>query len=105
MANHKSDLSYPRQQLVELMQEINFGRIENLNVVGAEPELSAARVTRDIVFGKDNAAHPARAKADFEIKEQHTELFRFLNHQRTLTIETLVVQHGLPIRMTVSHSR
>ena len=103
MANHKSDLSYPQQQLVELMQEINFGRIENLVVRDAEPDIAGARVTRDIVFGKDNASHPTRAKTDFVLKETHVELFRFMSQRGTLTIETLVVQHGLPVRMTVSH--
>ena len=103
MANQKSELSKRLQQLVELMQEINFGRIENLVVRDAEPDVAGARVTRDIVFGKDNEPHPTRAKTDFVLKDAHVELFRFISQRGTLTIETLIVQYGLPVRMTVSH--
>lgn len=102
MADQKQTLSPARQKLIELMQETNFGRIEKLLVQLGEPVLTPLpHITRDIVFGKENAAHPARAKADFALKEQHLELFRFFDQERSLRIETLVIQHGLPVRMSL----
>lgn len=102
MADQKSNLSPARQKLIELMQETNFGRIENLLVQQGEPVLSPLpRVTRDVVFGKENSAHPARGKGDFALKEQHLQLFRFFDEERSLRIDSLVIQHGLPVRMSL----
>jgi hypothetical protein len=107
LTDHKQHLSPSRQRLVELMQETNFGRIEGLVVRNGEPVLDPApRITRDILFGKnkDNGVHTARAKADFVLKDEHTQLFRFFEVKRSLTIETLIIQHGLPARMTLRQS-
>ena len=99
----KGALSKPRQALIEQMQEILFGRIEQLEIRDGEPVLDPpARVLKEIVFGKSNGPHPALAKSDFALKEQVVELFRFFDRERTLTIEALVIQHGLPVRMTVA---
>ena len=102
MADQKSNLSPARQKLIELMQETNFGRIENLLVQQGEPVLSPLpQVTRDVVFGKENSAHLARSKGDFALKEQHLQLFRFFDEERSLRIDSLVIQHGLPVRMSL----
>ena len=102
MSGQKSELSPSRQKLIELMQETHFGRIEGLVVYNGEPVLEPApRITRDIVFGKDNAVHPARAMTDFILKEQHQQLFRFFDSERSLKIDSLVIQHGLPVRMSL----
>ena len=99
----KSALSPARQRLVELMQEINFGRIEALDVRGGEPVLEPApRVLRDFLLGKANAAHRARARDDFVLKDQVIELFDLFDRERSVTVEQLVVNNGLPVRMTVA---
>ena len=102
MAELKRNLSPSRKRLIELMQEIHFGRLEGLVVRNGEPVLDAAlRVTREVVFGKDNAAHPARMLADFVLKEQHQQLFQFFDRERSLRIDSLIIQHGLPMRMSL----
>ena len=54
----KSHLSPPRRRLIELMQSINFGRLENLRVRGGEPVLSDPDVVivREIKFAGQNGA-------------------------------------------------
>lgn len=100
----KQSLSPARRRLVELMQELNFGRIEGLYVRDGEPVLEhTPNVLRDVVFGKVNAPNPARAKDDFALKEQLNELFDLFDRERSVTIESLVVQNGLPVRMTVAN--
>ena len=99
----KKVLSPARQQLVEMMQEVNFGRIENLEVRDGEPVVAPGpRVLRDVVFGKDNAPNRARRWRDFALKEQVIELFDLFDRERSLRVERLVVQNGLPVRMTVA---
>ncbi len=99
----KKSLSPARQQLVELMQGINFGRVEALEVRAGEPVLEPApRVLRDFLLGKSNAAHKARARHDFALKEQVLELFDLFDNEGSLRVESLVVNNGLPVRMTVA---
>lgn len=99
----KRALSPARRRLVELMQDVNFGRIEGLRVDDAEPLFEPApRVIRNIVFGKVNAPNPARGKDDFVLKEQHIELFDLFDREPSVTVESLDVQNGLPVRMAVA---
>jgi hypothetical protein len=99
----KAALSPARQQLVELMQDVNYGRIEALEVRDGEPVLEPRpRVLRVILLGKDNAAHAARASADFALKEKVTDLFAVFDRERVLTVKELVIDNGLPVRMTVA---
>ena len=100
----KQSLSLARRRLVELMQELNFGRIEGLQVRDGETSLvPPPSIRREILFGKENAPNAARGKEDFTLKNQHVELFALFDRERSVTIESLVVQNGLPIRMTVAN--
>jgi hypothetical protein len=99
----KRTLSPARQRLVELMQEVNFGRIEGLRIRDGDPVLEPPpRVLRDFLFGKTNAPNVARNRDDFVLKEQVIELFDLFDRERSVTVESLVVQNGLPVRMTVA---
>jgi hypothetical protein len=102
----KRALSPARRRLVELMQDVNFGRIEGLVVDAGEPVFEPApRVLRDIVFGKSNSPNAARGLEDFDLKEQHCELLQHFDQDQSVVIESLVVQNGLPVRMTVANRR
>jgi hypothetical protein len=99
----KRSLSPERRRLVELMQKINFGRIEGLRVFDGEPVLDPPpRVFREIRFGGENAPHAAHDRNDFSLKKEHIELFAQLDRERSVTVEQLVVNNGLPVRMTVA---
>jgi hypothetical protein len=102
----KRSLSPARRQLVEVMQEIQFGSIEGLQIINGEPvPNSRFRVLREIVFGKENAPNQVHGRDDFALKAQHIELFDLLDRKRSTTVERLVVQNGLPVRMTVAYER
>src|SRR5262245_59935470 len=54
-------LSRPRRRLVELMQNLNFGRIEVLVIRNGNPILDPLpRVVREVKFGGDNGPRPER---------------------------------------------
>ena len=56
----KASLSPPRRRLIELMQQINFGRIESLLVRNGEPAFDPAPVViREVKFGGDNGPRPS----------------------------------------------
>jgi hypothetical protein len=98
----KASLSFARRRLVQLMQQINFGRIEALVVRGGEPVLDPPpRVVRELKFGAENGPRPEAAAADFLLKAQVVELLRELDDLGDGTIDLIEVKHGLPFRMLV----
>lgn len=102
-ADRKGTLSPARQRFVELMQEINFGRIKGLEVQSGEPVLSASVcIEREIVFGKENTPNACRTKSDFTLRREVLELFYYFDREQNLVVERLEVSDGLPRRMTVS---
>ena len=99
----KDTLSPARLHLVELMQEVNFGRIEQLEVRDWQPVFEPTpRVVRIIVFGKENKPNACRVTHDYVLKKKVVELFEVLDRERSLSIRELVIENGLPVRMTVA---
>ena len=97
----KSSLTPPRVRLIDLMQRLNFGRIEDLHILNGEPLFDPPpRVFRDVRPGRVNGPRPEAGKADFDLKDEVIDLFV---HQEAVgdgVIERIEVQHGLPFRMT-----
>ena len=98
----KADLHPAGARLVELMQGINFGRIEGLSVRAGVPVLDPPpRVVHEIKFGGENGSRPEAARQDFALKAQVRELFAQMQAMGDGVIRCLEVKHGLPFRMTV----
>ena len=99
----KSQLPASRRRLVELMQRINFGRIEHLAVRGGEPVLDPPpRVVREIKIGGENGPRAEVRSDDFCLKRQVTELFDHLRELGNGVVESLEIKHGLPFRLMVA---
>lgn len=77
MENEKKSMLRPaKAKLVEVMQRINFGRIEGLVVHKGEPVLDPPpRLVREVKFCAENGPRPEAAKEDFALKAQVGELF------------------------------
>jgi hypothetical protein len=100
---YKSGLSEGRRRLLELMQALNFGRIEGLPVRGGEPVLEPPpRAVREIKLGGENGPRPEAGRPDFPLKRQVGELFAHLAAVGDGTVEVLEVRHGLPVRLLVA---
>lgn len=98
----KTALSEPRTRLLELMQKINWGRIEGLRVVQGEPVFSPEpRVVRDHKLGVDEYPRSERRLRDFLVKSQLSDLFVQFERLGDGVIERLEVRNGLPFRMRV----
>ena len=98
----KSDLTFSQRSLLELIQRLNYGRIEGLIVRRGEPVLDPLpRMIRQIKFGGDNGSRPEGAKYDFALKAQVRDFFAHLEALGDGVISCLEIQRGLPFRMTV----
>lgn len=102
MNRMKSSLSPAGRQLVELMQKINFGRIENLVVCGGEPVLKPLPyVVREVKFGGENSPRPETTQRDFTLKAEVLDMFNHLTKLDSDIIPRIEIRHGLPFCMTV----
>ena len=96
----KAALTPAKRQLIELLQTLNFGRLEELRIRHGEPVLEPRpRVVHEIKFGADNGPHAMRATEDFVLKAAVREFLAQLAVRPNGTIRWLEVRHGLPCRM------
>lgn len=102
----KAGLPDRRRKVIELMQRINFGRIERLAIQEGDPVLDPHPVVvREHKFGGENGPRPEIGTADFLLKQQVVELFAFLDAMRNGVIDVLEVKHGLPFRVIVTEGQ
>ena len=101
----KASLTSGRRRLVEMMQQLNFGRIEDLEIRSGEPLFSPApRVVQDIKIGGENGPCPESLFPDFLLKNQIIELFEHLDRLGDATIASIDVKHGLPFKLVVEQA-
>ena len=101
----KSSLSHPQRRLVELMQTINFGRIEDLRVRAGDPLFDPPpRVVQTLKMGGDTCARPEIACQDFWLKNQIIEMFQAFVRVGDGKVLVIEVKHGLPFLVEVEHS-
>lgn len=99
----KASLSPARRRLLELLQQVNFGRMETLVVANGEPVFNPPpRIVREIKFGGENGPRQELGIADFHLKSQVVDLLAFLDELQNGTIDVLDVKHGLPFRAVVA---
>jgi hypothetical protein len=99
----KASLSPARRRLLELLQQVNFGRVEGLTLEGGEPLFDPPpRVVREIKIGGENGPRAELDGADFQLKAQVIELFQHLDQVGSGTIDVVEVKYGLPFRLIVT---
>jgi hypothetical protein len=93
----KSSLSPARRRLLELLQLVHVGRLENLHVRDGEPVFNPPpKVVLAVRFPGQNDAHPGIDWSDFKLKPAVIELFRRLDAIGDGVIAVLSVHYGLP---------
>jgi hypothetical protein len=99
----KSSLSTPQKRLLEILQKVNYGRVEDLSIRGGEPMFNPPpRIVRDVKLGAaDNGARPELESADFALKREHVELFESLRRLGDGAIEAIEIKAGLPFRLII----
>jgi len=102
-AHSKRQLSPSRARLLEMMQALNFGRIEQLAIIAGDPAFDPPpKVTREVKFGSKNGQRPELSLHDFVLKSEVRALFDAIAEIGDGVIDVLVVKHGLPFSMQVA---
>lgn len=100
----KSSLSAAQGRLVELLQNLNFGRIECLQVKAGEPWFEPApRVLRKLKIGGDNGPRPETSLQDFCLKQQIIEMLEVIAEFGEGEVLSIEVRNGLPFAMELEH--
>jgi hypothetical protein len=101
----KATVPPSRRRLIELMQQVNFGRIDGLIIRDGDPLFDRPpRVIREIKLCGENGPRPELDADDFLLKAQVIELFGHFDRMGDGTIGSLEVKYGLPFRLTVEES-
>ena len=99
----KSSLSDSHRRLVELMQRLNFGRIQNLVVRDGAPIFfdPAPKVIQKVKIGGENGPRPELSCDDFLLKKQTVELLEAIADLGNGTVLIIDVKHGLPFAVEI----
>ena len=90
------------QRFVELMQSVNYGRIQGLAVRAGRPVLDPPpRVLRDFKLGGKNGKRPESHLDDFALKKEVIELLDHIAWLGNATIHSIEVREGLPLKWTI----
>jgi type II secretory pathway component PulJ len=101
-ATIKSSLSAAQCQLVELLQTLNFGRIEGLHVKAGQPTFDPApRVVQKLKMGGDNGPRQETSLQDFRLKNQMIEMLEALAVMGDGVVLAVEVKNGLPFSMEI----
>ena len=101
----KQSLSPTQQHLIELLQTVHFGRLENLIVRAGQPIYDPPpRIVREIKFGGNNEPKQEFNSKDFLLKTQVVQLLQQLEKLGDGTVQSLEIKHGLPFRMIVEET-
>jgi hypothetical protein len=98
----KSSLSESQRWLVELMQTLNFGRIEALHVRAGMPvSIPAPQIIQKLKIGGENGPRPETAHDDFLLKRQTIEMLESLRRLGDGKVLVIEVKHGLPFSLEI----
>jgi hypothetical protein len=91
-------------RLVEAIEELGFGRIEQIAVRDGRPwYVPATQTVQEIKLGSEIETHVERRATDLTLKSEFERLFNQLDrlHDGIVDIE---VRHGVPFRLIVRRS-
>jgi hypothetical protein len=93
----KSSLSPSEQRLVELLQEINFGRVEHLQIRGGQPVFDPPPdIIQTRKLGSHTVARQEASLDDFWLRLPVVDLVQTIREFGHGEIRLLTVLHGLP---------
>jgi len=97
-----SQLSGPRQVLVRLLQSVNFGYLEGLEVRGGEPMFNPApTVVIEVKLDADNEPRPEAVLEEFELKSELVRLMEQLDALGNGCVDRIDIRFGVPRRALI----
>ena len=100
----KSVLSKSQSRLVEILQRLNYGRVEELHVRNGEPVFDPApRIIQKLKMGGENGPRPESALQDFLLKHQTIEMLQAIADLGEGKILAIECKSGLCFSLEIEH--
>ena len=101
----KRSLDPVQLKLVETIEELGFGRIEQIPIRDGRPCFERATQTvREIKLGSESEPRIERSNADLTLKIEFERLFKELSQLRDGLVD-IEIRHGAPFRLVVKRFR
>ena len=99
-ARRFSQLSPARQELVRILQAVNFGELQGIHVQDADPIFDGTSVViLDAKLDKEEVPRPELDLADFALCSEVLRLMSRLDELKNGTMQRLEVRAGIPRRL------
>jgi hypothetical protein len=93
------------RQLIEAMQNLNFGRILGLCIRLGEPDFSRPyKTVRTVKLAGDNGARPEASLEDFELCKEQIGLIDQISSLPDGTRVTIELKHGKPFLVEIEQN-
>jgi hypothetical protein len=102
---NKSDLCEPERQLVDLLRDLDFGRIQELQIRDDKPVLDPPpRVIATLSMKAESFAPEEARLGDFALKQPVVLLLLLIRQIGEGKILIIEVRHGLPVSVEVERA-
>ena len=102
---NKRSLDPVALRLVEIIEELGFGRIEQISVCDGKPCFErATEVVQEIKLGSEIEPRVEHSNADLTLKSEFERLFNLLDQLRDGIVD-IEIRHGVPFRLVVKRFR
>lgn len=99
---NKSDLCESERQFVELLQDLYFGRIEELHVLDGKPAFDPApRIVATLKMQAETRVRDESRLRDFSLKQSVVLLLLLMRQMGDGKILIIQVRHGLPVTVEI----
>ena len=101
----KRSLDSAQLKLVEAIEELGFGRIEQIPIRDGRPCLElATEIVREIKLGLETEPRIERGTADLTLRIEFERLFNQLSHLREGLVD-VEIRHGAPFKLLLKRRR
>ena len=98
----RASLSHSEQRLLGLIQEVYYGKIEDLVISGGEPVMGLPlKVLRDVKLSGEYSRKPILADRDYLDKPQVVEMLRQFRRLGDGVVQLVEIHDGLPFRIQI----
>lgn len=102
MSQDQLSISEAQKRLLQLMQEVHYGKVEDIVISGGEPVMGLpVKVMRDVKLSGECSKRPILADRDYLDKPQVAEMLRQFKRLGDGIVQLVDIHDGLPFRIHI----
>lgn len=102
MSQDQISITEAQKRLLQLMQEVHYGRIEDLVICNGEPVMGLpVKILRDVKLSGECSRKPILADRDYLDKPQVVEMLRQFHRLGDGVVQLVEIHDGLPFRIHI----